>query len=395
MITKKESILILLLIFDILYRVYIPDKLAHSQNIKEYEEYINNCKKHKRYNRKKIINSIPYISVCLPAYNMEEYIEKTLLSIINQSFQDFEIIIVNDNSNDNTLDILNKMKLEDQRIKIINHENNKGVYFSRIEAIQNSNSQYIILMDPDDMYLNINLFEELYNYNLRYNLDIIEFTVLHQIEGRKRIVYPKYNSQFHYHNFSKQIIEQPELSTILFKDPNTNRYRRLICRNIWNKMIRRTIFKEMYEYIGINYFNDYIITADDMAMNIIIYHFANNYSNIDIPGYMYTIRQVSMSRGDGGERLLSLRAINNFYYFDIFYKYIKEFNIQRKSLFYEIRNLKKFLFLIKDLNVNSHENNVKTFLNEILDDSLANKVFKYFANEILLYFEEDIKVDIL
>ena len=160
-------------------------------------------------------------------------------------------------------------------------------------------------------------------------------------------------------------------------------------------MIRRTIFKEMYEYIGINYYNDYIITADDMAMNIIIYHFANNYSNIDIPGYMYTIRQVSMSRGDGGERLLSLRAINNFYYFDIFYKYIKEFNIQRKSLFYEIRNLKKFLYLIKDLNVNPHENNVKTVLNEILDDSLANKVFKYFANEILLYFEEDIKVDIL
>ena len=78
---------------------------------------------------------------------MEEYIEKTILSIINQSFQDFEIIIVNDNSNDNTLDILNRMKLEDQRIKIINHENNKGVYFSRIEAIQNSNSQYIILMD--------------------------------------------------------------------------------------------------------------------------------------------------------------------------------------------------------------------------------------------------------
>ena len=162
MILKKESILILLLILDILYRVYIPDKLYYLQNIKEYVEYINDCKRYKIYNRLKIINPIPYISVCLPAYNMEEYIEKTLLSIINQSFQDFEIIIVNDNSNDNTLDILNKMKLEDQRIKIINHENNKGVYFSRIEAIQNSNSQYIILMDPDDMYLNINLFEELY-----------------------------------------------------------------------------------------------------------------------------------------------------------------------------------------------------------------------------------------
>ena len=68
---------------------------------------------------------------------MEKYIEQTLLSIINQSFQDFEIVIVNDNSNDNTEIILKNMKLEDNRIKIINHLINKGVYFSRVEAILN------------------------------------------------------------------------------------------------------------------------------------------------------------------------------------------------------------------------------------------------------------------
>ena len=46
-------------------------------------------------------------------------------------------------------------------------------------------------MDPDDLYLNENLFKELYNYNLKYNLDIIEFTVFQQIEGRRNIFYPK------------------------------------------------------------------------------------------------------------------------------------------------------------------------------------------------------------
>ena len=154
-------------------------------------------------------------------------------------------------------------------------------------------------------------------------------------------------------------------------------------------MIRRSLFKQMYEYIGIEYFNDYIITADDMTMNLIIYHFAKNYSNINIPGYMYTIRSISMSRGEGDKRLLSLRAINNFLYFKIFYKYIKQFNIERKSLFYEIRNLKKFLYLIKDLNINSYENDIKHFLNTIIDDNYANENFKDFVNQILLYFEED------
>ena len=154
-------------------------------------------------------------------------------------------------------------------------------------------------------------------------------------------------------------------------------------------MIRRSLFKQMYEYIGIEYFNDYIITADDMTMNLIIYHFAKNYSNINIPGYMYTIRSISMSRGEGDKRLLSLRAINNFLYFKIFYKYIKQFNVERKSLFNEIRNLKKFLYLIKDLNINSYENDVKHFLNTIIDDNFTNKNFKDFVNQILLYFEED------
>ena len=98
---------------------------------------------------------------------MEKYIEQTLLSIINQSFQDFEIIIINDNSKDNTEKILYQLSQKDDRIKIIKHISNKGVYYSRMEAILNSNGIYIILMDPDDMFLNENLFLELYNYNFK------------------------------------------------------------------------------------------------------------------------------------------------------------------------------------------------------------------------------------
>ena len=76
---------------------------------------------------------------------MEKYIEKNLLSIINQSFQDFEIIIINDYSKDNTEKIIKKILFEDNRIKIVNHSKNYGVYYSRIEAILNSKGKYIII----------------------------------------------------------------------------------------------------------------------------------------------------------------------------------------------------------------------------------------------------------
>ena len=78
---------------------------------------------------------------------MEKYIKKNLLSIINQSFQDFAITIVDDKSTDKTGNIIKKLQINDERIKVISHSKNLGLYHSRIESILNSNSKYIIIMD--------------------------------------------------------------------------------------------------------------------------------------------------------------------------------------------------------------------------------------------------------
>jgi hypothetical protein len=241
-------------------------------------------------------------------------------------------------------------------------------------------------MDPDDLYLNENLFKELYNYNLKYNLDIIEFTVFQQIEGRRNIFYPKKHVESHYHNFSQSIITQPKLSEIMFHIPTTYIYTYSICRNIWNKMIRRRILLDMHKFIGLDYFNDFVITADDITMNVICFHFANNYSNIYLPGYMYNIRSVSMSHGNGGVKLSKIRSINYFLYFKILYRYIKHFGINRRILFNELRNLKRFLYSIKDNNMSNYENHTRYFLHEILNDNYADKIFKSFVIELLLYF---------
>ena len=84
-------------------------------------------------------------------------------------------------------------------------------------------------MDPDDMYLNENLFRELYDYNLKYNLDITEFLVLQQKEGNNEIFFPKSQFGNHSHNFNKNIIYQPELSNLLYHFANSSEYSRTIC----------------------------------------------------------------------------------------------------------------------------------------------------------------------
>jgi len=114
--------------------------------LKQFERYVNICKKSIILDRIKIFNDHPYISVCMAALNMKLYIKNNLLSIINQSFQNFEIIIVNDFSNDETEDIIRKLQSKDSRIKLVNHDKNLGVYRSRIEAMLNAKGEYILLI---------------------------------------------------------------------------------------------------------------------------------------------------------------------------------------------------------------------------------------------------------
>lgn len=89
------------------------------------------------------------ISVILPAYNEEKYIKNAIESVLNQSFNDFELIIVNDGSSDNTRKIIEN--IDDTRIKIIN-QTNQGPGASRNNAMKIAQGDYIMFLDGDDEY---------------------------------------------------------------------------------------------------------------------------------------------------------------------------------------------------------------------------------------------------
>lgn len=109
------------------------------------------------------------VSVIVPVYNEEQYISSTLDSIINQNFKDFELIVVDDGSTDNTLKIVND-KLSDSKInhKIIHQENN-GVSSARNRGIEESCGEYIVFVDADDYILTDHL-SQLYNPDYDFSL---------------------------------------------------------------------------------------------------------------------------------------------------------------------------------------------------------------------------------
>ncbi len=317
---------------------------------------------------------------------MEKYIERALLSILNQSFQDFEIIIINDNSNDNSEYIIKKIQSETDKIKIVNHEKNLGIYISRINSIFIAKGKYLIFLDPDDLFLNPYLFQKLYDFNINYNLDIIEFTVYSENEGKNNIYYPIDHRENHYHKFKKKIIFQPELSNILFLEPENNHYSDIICRCIWNKMIKKEIFLKSINFIGVDFNTLNFNFAEDTIMNIINFQFASNYSNIDLPGYLYNIRDQSASHPNMEEKNELAISNNIILYFKLFYKYINYFNKDRNYLYQDIKGLISYLTRLKNFNATYFIRKSKPFFNDIINDKNILNEFKIFAKNFSLYY---------
>ena len=120
----------------------------------------------KKYNKKH-----PKISIIIPIYNSEDFIEECLNSLLNQTFKNFEIICVNDGSKDNTLKILEEFEKKDERIHIIT-QNNLGAGIARNVGMKISKGEYLIFLDSDDIF-NETMLEELYAKIKGNNLEIV------------------------------------------------------------------------------------------------------------------------------------------------------------------------------------------------------------------------------
>jgi len=94
-------------------------------------------------------DSNPKVTVVIPAYNSSKYIEETINSILNQSFNDFELLIINDCSNDDTLEIINSYK--DNRIRVFSNEKNMGITPTRNRGLELAKGKYVTFMDHDDI----------------------------------------------------------------------------------------------------------------------------------------------------------------------------------------------------------------------------------------------------
>lgn len=119
----------------------------------------------------------PFFSIVMPVYKVEKSLKMAANSVLNQTFTDFELILVDDCSPDKSGELCDKIKEKDQRVKVIHKEKNGGLGFARNTGIENCTGEYILFIDSDD-WIEAETLSILYKYIKESNADIYAFSIV-------------------------------------------------------------------------------------------------------------------------------------------------------------------------------------------------------------------------
>jgi glycosyltransferase involved in cell wall biosynthesis len=228
----------------------------------------------------------PKISIIIPMYNEAKNAKSVIRSIQNQSLQDFEIVCVNDNSNDDTLSVLEQLQEEDPRIMILTNKSNRGVIYNRIFGALKSKGEYVTFIDADDGLCNINILEKSYNIAREEKgekIDIIHYQSCGAFldengEMGNFILITTFNPK----NFGK-VIKQPEISDNYMQKSNNITGSGFV----FDKIYSRELIKRVAEYIGPHIWNQNLIFSDDFLLAYAAMRMTNSIVNIGDIGYWH------------------------------------------------------------------------------------------------------------
>ena len=228
----------------------------------------------------------PKISIVIPMYNEAKNARFAIRTIQNQNLQDLEIVCVNDNSNDDTLSILEKLQEEDPRITILTNKSNRGVIYNRIYGALMSKGEYVTFIDADDGLCNINILQIAYDYaTTKYDekIDIIHYqTCGCVVDERGELGDFLIMSVFNPHSFGK-VLKQPEISDNYFQKSNNITGSGLV----FDKIYSRELMKRVADYIGPHIWNQNLVFSDDYLLAYAAMRMTNSMVNIGEIGYWH------------------------------------------------------------------------------------------------------------
>ena len=285
------------------------------------------------------------VSVIVPVYNTELYLEKCLDSLVNQTLADIEIIIVNDGSPDNSKDIANKyLKKYPDKIKYY-EQSNGGQGSARNLGLKKATGEYIGYVDSDD-YVNLHMFEKMYNQGVKENADVVMCS--------HTIVYEKNNKECVENLFQKT--NNPK-ANCLFNNAG-------VCNKIYKKaLLEEFTFRSKVWYEDIDFVTKVILKA-------------NKFAFVDEGLYYYLYREGStMNNNNITKNLDILKAFDSI----LSYRNIKEYFPEVEYLAINHIYIAAVVRIINAKGVN----NRKAIINKLIN--YMNENFKDFKQNKYLY----------
>lgn len=214
------------------------------------------------------------ISVIIPVFNSGKYIERCLDSVVNQTYKNLQIIVINDGSTDNSLEMILPYMELDHRIEVIN-QINQGVSKARNVGLQKVDGDFVSFVDSDD-WIESEMLEKMLQENIRTKADIVvcNYSVDNNIVGQPALKLPT------------EKISLLENKNFIIGDYLDGKYKESIGYSAWNKLYKRHLTLDVQ-------FEDNLSIGEDLLFNLNVFQKVNSISFLNIPLYHYVVNSSS------------------------------------------------------------------------------------------------------
>lgn len=247
------------------------------------------------------MNQQPKVSVVVPIYNVEPYLERCIQSLLNQSLKDIEIILVDDGSPDRSPKMCDEYAQKDSRIKVI-HKRNAGLGYARNSGLEIATGEYVAFIDSDD-YIAPNMYEKLYNTAKKNNNDILFCGFKKEFKPNAFLLIKECETYIDYKG--KEQINQLILDFIAAPPHYKNEY--IHDMSVWHSIYKRKIISDN----NIKFLSERDYASEDIPFQIEILSHCYNVGFIPDIFYTYCYNQGSLTKSFN---ITKFEKIKNLYY---------------------------------------------------------------------------------
>lgn len=342
--------------------------------INNFNNYIKICLNGTLIDKKRYpLLKFPKISVIIPLYKGSKYLHYSLRSVQNQKMKEIEIILIDDCSQDESLNLIKKYMKEDERIRLIENKINRKILYSKSIAALNSNGKYILQLDQDDLFLRNDAFDILYNEAERNNLDLTQIRDIFInkliLEKKTRInfigrhfIFLRTSNNIPAHNHYKT---QNELKNTIFLNG--------CVFPLWGLLIKTEIYKKTIYHLWPFIMNYELIYYEDYLISTFIVIISKKYKYLNNFALIHLNHKKSASNKYIRKFFLSL-----LFYANIFFNYYIKNNPEDIKIC--INLIKRYIYIYKPsykLYSKLFEDHIiKILNNQYLSNKDKNFIFK-------------------